>query len=79
MSVTDSFLTVHFSCQCGELFDLLGVPWVRAVGEAEATCAALNYHQVCVSLMCDIQVINYSCWVLNMGATGRKDTIVVNR
>ncbi|XP_050687689.1 flap endonuclease GEN homolog 1-like isoform X2 [Eriocheir sinensis] len=32
--------------KCGELFDLLGVPWVCAAGEAEATCAALNYHQV---------------------------------
>ncbi|KAG7171319.1 Flap endonuclease GEN 1-like, partial [Homarus americanus] len=32
--------------QCGELLDLLGVPWVQALGEAEATCAALNYHQM---------------------------------
>ena len=36
--------------QCTELFDLLGVPWVRAAGEAEATCAALNYHKVSDSL-----------------------------
>ncbi|XP_045137721.1 uncharacterized protein LOC123520005 [Portunus trituberculatus] len=39
----------HFNAilkKCTELFDLLGVPWVRAAGEAEATCAALNYHKV---------------------------------
>ncbi|CAL4163578.1 unnamed protein product, partial [Meganyctiphanes norvegica] len=32
--------------ECGHLLDLLGVPWVQATGEAEATCAALNYHKV---------------------------------
>ncbi|XP_047483664.1 uncharacterized protein LOC125035366 [Penaeus chinensis] len=32
--------------ECRELLDLLGVPWVQASGEAEATCAALNYHNM---------------------------------
>nr|XP_027237232.1 uncharacterized protein LOC113828451 [Penaeus vannamei] len=32
--------------ECRELLDMLGVPWVQASGEAEATCAALNYHNM---------------------------------
>lgn len=32
--------------ECRELLDLLGVPWVQASGEAEATCAALSYHEM---------------------------------
>ncbi|XP_042882677.1 uncharacterized protein LOC122259799 [Penaeus japonicus] len=32
--------------ECRELLDMLGVPWVQAKGEAEATCAALNYYNM---------------------------------
>ena len=31
-----------------ELLDILGLPYIQAEGEAEATCAALNYHKVSI-------------------------------
>lgn len=33
----------HFTCvQIAALFSSLGLPWIQAPGEAEATCAALQ-------------------------------------
>ncbi len=36
--------------QCKELLDLLGVPYLQSVGEAEALCGLLNKEGVSVSL-----------------------------
>ena len=33
---------VLFFCQCCEMLDYLGVPYVQSRGEAEAMCAVLN-------------------------------------
>ena len=38
------------SLQCCLLLDALGLPWMRSEGEAEATCAWLNQHGVCLGI-----------------------------
>lgn len=45
-SICESCIPCVHIFQCCELFELLGVPWVQAEGEAEATCAALLYNKV---------------------------------
>ncbi|KAF2347711.1 XPG-I domain, partial [Trinorchestia longiramus] len=52
--------------ECCELFQLLGVPWVQAAGEAEATCAALLYTGVVKAVITeDSDVLLYGgCCVL---------------
>lgn len=36
--------TYSFIIQCCILLDSLGIPWLKAEGEAEALCATLNKH-----------------------------------
>nr|XP_045601602.1 flap endonuclease GEN homolog 1-like [Procambarus clarkii] len=66
--------------ECGELLDLLGIPWVQAGGEAEATCAALSYHQMVKGVITqDSDVFLYGGQTVFRNFTGNQQKATVER
>ncbi|XP_018009040.1 flap endonuclease GEN homolog 1, partial [Hyalella azteca] len=63
--------------ECCELFRLLGVPWVQAAGEAEATCAALLYSQTVKAVITedsDVLLYGGSCVLRNFSVRTNRPT-----